>query len=212
MNHIELKIPVTGNEIPTHHGYELFSAICRYIPEAHHSDWFAIDTLTGLAKGHNTTELDHKAKLKVRVPQERVALMLKLADKQLSLGQYQVRLGTPQINLLRPSSSLHARIVTIKNHQEEDTFFEAIRQKLDLLSVTGEIEIGMRRVVKVSNHVVVGFAVTLHGLSNEGSIILQGKSLGGRQHFGCGYFNPINSLLLPDSGVNHHSQHSNFSE
>ena len=130
----------------------------------------------------------------------------------MNVGQYQIRLGTPQISLLRPSSSLHARIVTIKNHPEEDTFFEAIRQKLDSLSVTGEIAIGMRRVVKVSNHVVVGFAVTLHGLSNESSILLQEKSVGGRRHFGCGYFNPIGSLLLPDLGVNHHNQHSNFSE
>jgi CRISPR-associated endonuclease/helicase Cas3 len=212
MNYIELKIPVTGNQIPTQHGYDLFSAICRHVPEAHDSDWLAIDTLTGFAKGNSTTELDPRAKLKVRVPQERVALMLKLAGKQLNLGQYQISLGTPQISLLRPSSSLHARIVTIKNHQEEGTFFEAVRQKLDSLSVIGEIAIGMRRIVKIANHIVVGFAVTLHGLSNESSILLQEKSIGGRRHFGCGYFNPINSLPLPGSGVNYHNQHSNFSE
>ena len=208
MNYIELRIPVTGNRIPTHHGYDLFSAICRHVPQAHDSDWLAIDTLTGVANGNGTTHLDPTAKLKIRVPQERVTLMLELAGKQLNLGESQIQLGTPQIGLLRPSSSLHARIVTIKNHQQEGTFSAAVRQKLDSLSVTGEIGIGMRRVVKVSNYVVVGFAVTLYGLSNESSILLQEKSIGGRRHFGCGYFNPVRSLAF----VNHNNQHSTFSE
>jgi CRISPR-associated protein Cas6 len=194
MKYIELKIPVTGTQIPTHHGYEMFSAICRHIPEAHDSDWLAVDTLQGLAQGNSITILDPKATLKIRVPQERVVLMLKLAGKKLNLGQYQLQLGTPQINLLRPSSTLHARIVTIKNHQENHTFFDAARQKLDLLGVSTEITIGARRVIKVANHTVVGFAVTLHGLSEEGSLLLQEKSLGGRKHFGCGYFKPITFL------------------
>lgn len=208
MNYIELKIPIVGNQIPTNHGYDLFSAICRHVPEAHDSDWLAIDTLAGMANGNGTTELDPKTKLKIRIPQERVTLMLKLAGKRLNLGQHEIQLGTPQISLLRPSSSLHARIVTIKNHREESTFFEAVRQKLDSLSIAGEIAIGKRRVIRVSNHVVVGFAVTLYGLSNESSILLQEKSIGGRRHFGCGYFNPVSSLILTD----HINQHSNFSE
>jgi CRISPR-associated protein Cas6 len=198
MNHIELKIPVTGTAVPSHHGYELFSAICRHVPEAHAADWLAVDTLPGIAKGNNTTKLDSEAKLKIRVPQERVALILALAGKRLSLGQYQIQLGTPQINLLRPSASLHARIVTIKNHQEANTFLAAVYQKLALLKVAGEAAIGTRRVVKVSNHVVVGFALTVHGLSNEDSLLLQEQSIGGRRRFGCGYFNPISSLRLPN--------------
>lgn len=212
MNYVELKIPVTGSRIPTHHGYDLFSAICRHIPEAHDADWLVIDTLAGVAKGDGTTELDSKAALKIRLPQEYVTLMLRLAGKKLQLGGYPVHLGTPQISLIQPSSCLYSRIVTIKNHQEQQTFYEAVQQKLHSLGISGDLAVGARRIVTVANHTIVGFEVTLYGLSNESSILLQVKSLGGRRHFGCGYFNPISSLRLPGSGKNSFTQETTTSE
>lgn len=191
MIYVELKFPMTGTFVPVNHGYALFGALSRLIPELHESDWFAMETLPGIARGDGTTQLDPQAKLKVRVPQDRVPLLLKLAGKRLELDSHSLRLGAPQIFLLQPATSLHARIVTIKNHKEPDSFTRAVCEKLDLLGLRGEPEVGARRIVKVANHTVVGFALTLHELSEEGSILLQERGLGGRRHMGCGWFNPV---------------------
>jgi CRISPR-associated endonuclease/helicase Cas3 len=191
MVHVELKYPVTGTTLPSDQGYGLYGAISRIIPEAHSADWLAIETIPGVARGDGVTQLDQQAKLKIRIPQDRVPLMLKLAGKRLEVDGHAIRLGAPQIFLLNPSPTLYARIVTIKGYTEPESFLDAVCRKLDELGVKGEPVLGPRRVVKVGEHIVVGFALTIHELSDEGSIILQERGMGGRRRMGCGIFFPI---------------------
>jgi CRISPR-associated protein Cas6 len=100
-------------------------------------------------------------------------------------------LGAPQIYLLKPTPTLYARIVTIKGFTEPEPFLDAVCRKLDEMSVKGEPVVGPRRVVRIGKHTVVGFALAVHDLSEEGSIILQEHGIGGRRRMGCGFFNPI---------------------
>jgi CRISPR-associated protein Cas6 len=185
MTHLDLQFPVTGASLPSDQGYALFAAISRVIPEAHDSDWLAVETLPGVAR----------AKLRVRVPQDRVPLLLKLAGKRLEVDGHAVRLGAPQIYLLKPSSALYARVVTIKGYTEPEPFLDAVCRKLDALGVKGEPVVGPRRVLKVGSHTVVGFALAVHELSDEASILLQERGIGGRRHMGCGFFNPATNGL-----------------
>jgi CRISPR-associated protein Cas6 len=188
---VELHFPFTGATLPSDHGYALYGAISRLIPEAHEADWLAIETIPGTARGDGVTQLDREASLKIRLPQDRVPLLLKLASKRLELDGHAIRLGAPQIFLLKPSPQLYARIVTIKGFTEPEPFLDAVCRKLDEMGVTGEPTVGPRRVVKVGNHTIVGFALAVHELSDEGSIILQERGLGGRRRMGCGIFWPI---------------------
>lgn len=188
---VELHFPFTGATLPSDQGYALYGAISCLIPETHEADWLAIETIPGTARGDGTTQLDREASLKIRIPQEHVSLLLKLAGKRLELNSHAIRLGAPQIFLLEPSPQLYARIVTIKGFTEPEPFLDAVCRKLDELGVTGEPAIGPRRVVKVGNHTIVGFGLAIHELSDEGSIILQEQGLGGRRRMGCGIFNPI---------------------
>lgn len=197
MIHVELKFPFTGSTLPSDQGYALFGAISRLIPEAHDSDWLALETLPGTARGDGVTQLDPGAKLKLRLPQDHVPLMLKLAGKRLDVGGHAIRLGAPQIFLLQPASTLYARIVTIKNHREPEPFLDAVCRKLDESGIQGEPDIGPRRVVRVGSHIVVGFALALHDLSDEASLLLQERGLGGRRKMGCGFFHPI----VPDQVI-----------
>lgn len=197
MVYVELRFPVIGSSVPSDHGYAIFSAISRVIPELHHANWFALETVPGAARGDGATQLNPRARLRMRAPQDRVPLVLKLAGKRLDVSGYQVRLGVPQIFLLKPSSSLYARCVTIKNHTEPESFLDAVARKLDELGVKGEPELGPRRVLKVGNHTIVGFSLNIHELSEEGSIVLQERGLGGRRHMGCGFFVPIQKPTLP---------------
>jgi len=188
---VELHFPFTGATLPSDQGYALYSAISRLIPEAHEADWLSLETIPGTARGDGVTQLDSEASLKIRLPQDRVPLMLKLAGKRLELNGHAIRLGAPQIFLLKPWPQLYARIVTIKGFTEPEPFLDAVCRKLDELGVTGEPTVGPRRVVRVGNHTIVGFALAVHDLTDEGSILLQERGIGGRRRMGCGIFSPI---------------------
>jgi CRISPR-associated endonuclease/helicase Cas3 len=194
MMHVELRFPVIGTALPSDHGYSIFGAISKAIPELHAADWLAVETVAGAARGDGATQINSRARLRMRAPQDRVPLILKLAGKRLDVSGYQVRLGVPQIFLLRPSASVYARCVTIKNHTEPESFLDAVARKLDELGVKGEPELGPRRAFRVGNHTIVGYTLSVHELSDEGSIVLQERGLGGRHHFGCGFFHPIRSV------------------
>jgi CRISPR-associated endonuclease/helicase Cas3 len=191
MIYIELRFPVIGTALPSDHGYALFSAISRVIPEAHGADWLAVETIPGATRGDGAIHLNSRARLKMRLPQDRLPAMMKMAGRRLDIDGSAIRLGVPQVLLLKPSQDLYARCVTIKNFIEPEPFLNAIARKLDEMGVKGEPELGSRRAFKVGNHTIVGFGLTVHELSDEGSIVLQERGLGGRRHFGCGFFVPI---------------------
>jgi CRISPR-associated endonuclease/helicase Cas3 len=188
---IELRFPVIGTALPSDHGYAMYSAISKVIPEAHQADWLAVETVPGTARGDGGIHINERARLRMRMPDDRLSLMLKLAGKRLDVDGYGVRLGVPQTFLLKPSSTLYARCVTIKKFMEPEPFLEAVHRKLDEMGIRGEIAVGPRRVLRVGKYTVVGFALAIGDLSDDASILLQERGLGGRRHMGCGIFNPI---------------------
>lgn len=194
MTYIELRFPVIGTALPSDHGYAMYSAISRLVPEAHQADWLAVETVPGSARGDGGIHISERARLRMRMPQDQLALMLKLAGKRLEIDGYGVRLGVPQTFLLQPSSALYARCVTVKKFMEPDSFLEAVRRKLDELEVKGQPEVGRRRAFRVGNHTIVGFGLTLRELSEEASLLVQERGIGGRRHMGCGFFVPIGSI------------------
>ena len=86
MPYVELQYPFMGKALPSDHGYALFSAISGLVPEIHAADWLAIETVAGTARGDGVTQLDEHARLRVRLPQERVPLLLKLAGQRLDVA------------------------------------------------------------------------------------------------------------------------------
>ena len=119
---IELRFPVIGTALPSDHGYAMYSAISRLVPEAHQADWLAVETVPGTARGDGGIHINERARLRMRMPRDHLALMLKLAGKRLEVDGYAVRLGVPQTFLLQPSSALYARCVTIKSSWNPNPF------------------------------------------------------------------------------------------
>lgn len=191
MLYIELRFPVVGKALPSDHGYAMYSAISRLIPEAHQADWLAVETVPGTARGDGGIHINERARLRMRMSQDRLPLMLKLAGKRLEVDGYPVRLGVPQTFLLNPSPALYARCVTIKKFMEPEPFLDAVRRKLDELEVKAQPEIGPRRAFRVGSHTIVGFGLTLRELTDEDSVLVQERGIGGRRHMGCGFFMPI---------------------
>lgn len=191
---LELRFPVLGTLIPSDHGYVLFSALSRHIPAIHQTDEIFFDTLAGSVQKNSATWIKPDTKLKIRIAQTHLSSLLTLTYQELALEQYTIRLGLPEIVTLEPSSNLYARHVTIKHHQQPDSFHRAVQQKLADQQISSEPVVGKRRVVRIAGHTVVGFSLWLQNLSNEASLMLLRQGLGGRRHMGCGFFHGIRTV------------------
>jgi CRISPR-associated protein Cas6 len=196
--YIELSFGVIGETLPADHGYGLYSAIAHQCPKVHEQNGVSILTITGIPDRKGKIFLTERSHLRIRLPYDCVPIVYHLAGKQLSIGSHSIRLGIPQIFMLRPGSRLRARIVTIKNHQEPESFLEAARLQLAALGVVGEAIVPLdvegkpaRKTIKIKTYSVVGFGLEVSGLSEEDSIKLQISGLGGKHRMGCGLFVPM---------------------
>jgi CRISPR-associated protein Cas6 len=189
--YVDLSYPVLGNTLPTDHGYALFSALSRTVPEMHQTPGVAIETIAGTARGDGTTMIASRATFRVRLPAENVGLVLPLAGKRLDVAGHAIRLGVPSITALKAATSLYARIVTIKGFCDPELFLAAAGRQLDQLGLPGELHLGTRRVLRIAGKTVVGFSLTVHDLTEDASISLQEFGIGGRRHMGAGFFVPV---------------------
>jgi CRISPR-associated protein Cas6 len=196
--YVELSFGVIGETLPADHGYGLYGAIAHQCPKVHEQNGVSILTITGIPDRKGKIFLTERSHLRIRLPYDCVPIVYHLAGKQLSIGSHSIRLGIPQIFMLRPGSRLRARIVTIKNHQEPESFLEAARLQLAALGVVGEAIVPLdvegkpaRKTIKIKTYSVVGFGLEVSGLSEEDSIKLQISGLGGKHRMGCGLFVPM---------------------
>ena len=148
----------------------------------------------------------------MRLPQDRIGEVLALAGKRLELGEGFVRLGVPAVTPLVPAATLAARTVVVKHAQPKGEsappdlgrFLDVVRRKLEAAGIAGAVAVPFRmtnkrdgrpepcrRVVRVKGKAIVGYAVTVTGLTAADSLRLQAEGLGGRLRLGCGFFLPV---------------------
>src|SRR5438093_1414624 len=188
MPYIDLAFRLTGNKVPVDHGYALYSAISRVVPEIHEAKNIGVHPVRGTYSGNGELMLRDSSRLVLRMESERIGEFLNLAGKKLELGTYGLRVGIPEVRLLRPCVSLYSRIVTIKGFMELKAFMEAARRQLERMGATGELKLGERRTLGIKDKQVVGFEVSATELNAESSLKLQESGIGGRRHMGCGMF------------------------
>lgn len=187
---IDVAFPVSGLSIPLDHGYKLFSALCKHVDVLHAAPWLAIHPLRGTRVSPGTLALAPETCLRLRVPPGYLSMLLPLSQQLLQVNGHSLRLGAPQLQIVLPAPALAARLVIIKGYMEEASFREALVRQLESMEVRARVEIGLRRITQIGNHRVVGFAVRLSGLSEDASLLIQYRGVGGRQHMGCGVFTP----------------------
>ena len=190
----DLAFPVAGKYIPADHGYALLAAITKKLPQIRQFSEIGILTIPGLGDRQGKILLTSQSRCKIRLPVSLIPLVYPLAGKKLLLGKHEIKLGIPQILCLEAADKLKARIVTIKGYKEPEPFIEAAKRQLQQLGIVGEISIPLnkegkpsRKTVKIKQ-TVVGFTTEVWGLSEEDSLKLQVRGIGGRRHLGCGIF------------------------
>ncbi len=190
MPYVDLAFRLVGSKVPVDHGYALYSAISRLLPEIHGAKNIGVHPIRGTYSGNGELMLRDSSRLVIRLESERIGEFLKLAGKRLEIDSHTLRVGIPEVRLLLPRASLYSRLVTIKGFMEQGAFLESAKRQLEKLGVEAEIQVSERRTLRVKDKQVVGFDVATVGLDAEGSIRLQENGLGGRRHMGCGVFVP----------------------
>lgn len=198
---VELEFPLLASApIPADHGYLLYAAVSRLLPEVHQPNHIALCPISGRQLGNRLLALTRTSRLRLRSPQEQVPLLVHLAGKELQLGQARLTVGTPCVQLLQPAEALRSRLVVIKvkdapraSDLNEKLFAQAARRQLDQLGISAQVQlqVGKRRTLRLERREIVGYELAVHGLSDEESLTLQQQGLGGRRHMGCGVFVPL---------------------
>ena len=179
MPYVDLAFRLTGSKVPVDHGYALYSAISRLLPEIHGAKNIGVHPIRGTYSGNGELMLRDSSRLILRLESERIGEVLKLAGKRLEIDKYNLRVGIPEVRMLRPRASLYSRLVTIKGFMEPDSFTEAAKRQLEKLGVAREIQVGARRTFRVKDKQVVGYEVTVSTLREEESLRLQEAGLWG---------------------------------
>ena len=190
MPYVDLAFRLTGSKVPVDHGYALYSAISRLLPEIHGAKNIGVHPIRGTYSGNGELMLRDSSRLVIRLESERIGEFLKLAGKRLDIDSHILRVGIPEVRMLRPRAALYSRLVTIKGFMEPAAFLEAAKRQLEKLGVEAEIQVGERRTFRVKDKQVVGFEMTVSTLSEADSLRLQEAGIGGRRKIGCGIFLP----------------------
>lgn len=190
MPHVDLAFRLTGTKLPVDHGYALYSAINRVVPELHEAKDIGVHPVRGRYSGDGNLLLMPSSRLILRLPVDCIRSYLKLAGKTLDVDGHRLRVGVPETRVLPPAASLYSRLVTIKGFMDPEVFLDAARRQLHDTDVTANLHVGERRTLRVKDKQVVGFEVTALGLDAEDSVRLQEVGIGGRRHMGCGIFVP----------------------
>ena len=192
--HVDVCFRLHGEQLPLDHGYALYGAISRRLPEAHEQNDWGIHPVYGARTRPGVLALNDKSMLKIRMRGDEINDVLGLAGKQLDVDGDQLKVGVPEVHPLEPAEALKSRYVTIKGYMERDEFQGAVgRQLEELLDTEDElpgVKVGERRVMEIDGYTIVGFRVGLEGLSREESMTLQTRGIGGRRKMGAGIFRP----------------------
>jgi len=197
---IDIIFPVTGDTAPADNNYAMFSAICKQIPDIRDND-VAIMGVNGVNDGNGKIFLVPYSKSTIRVDAKVIPLVYKLANTRLLLGKHRVNLGTPKMRSLEPANLLRSRIVTIKGFQEPKPMIEAVNRQLQALGIKDAsitIPQNGRKTVRIKE-TTVGFTTLIGNLSDEESLLLQDKGVGGRRRMGCGFFLPAKPTIQDET-------------
>ncbi|BAU42497.1 type I-MYXAN CRISPR-associated protein Cas6/Cmx6 [Leptolyngbya sp. O-77] len=211
MNFLEIQFAVVGKTLPADHGYALYSAVKKSLQAAEEPAFpsdlppeVRLSSIPGIPDRAGMIYLNRYSRFRLRCPSEQVQTWYRsLQNQVLDIRGHLIRLVRPRITLPEPSEVLAARLVTFKlnaiDHADVPRYFlESCQRGLKQLEISGKAFIPSdtngdlaRRSLQIKGKKVVGYSVVVENLSAEDSLKLQWYGLGGRQHFGCGWFYPV---------------------
>jgi CRISPR-associated protein Cas6 len=203
MNFLEIQFSLQGKTLPADHGYALYSALKQTVLEG--GDLppdVLLCSVPGIPDRDGMIYLNRFSRMRLRCPSEQVREWYRLQNTVLDVKGHLIRLIQPRLTLPQPSDTLKSRLVTFKleaiDHQDVPLYFlESCKKALERMEIQAQASIDSneygdlaRRALRIKQKHVIGYGVVVEGLKDEDSLKLQCTGLGGRKHFGCGWFYP----------------------
>lgn len=179
----DIVVGIEGGTLSVIDGWRVASAVARTMGVALHDLPAAF-----VGEGHE---------LRIRTVAELVPALsygldgLDLQVEDNNRPSRRLRLLRPRVVPLMPRATLVADLVTIRGKRTAEGLAERCRQVLmnrGLTHAAQSVEIGDRRVLRVREALVLGWAMRVSGLPWDESLALQRVGLGGRRRFGGGVF------------------------
>lgn len=199
---VDLAFAVSGRSLPVDHGYALYAAISRAVPQLHGAPWLGIHPVDGTLMPPAVI-LNRRSRLRLRIPLERINSGLSLAGSELDVDGNTLVVGVPSVHALEPVRSVAARLVVVKltsfplsgtarvdEAGARNAVAAELRRQMTAISAEGHLTVGKLREIRVAGRRVLGFSVRVGGLEPEESLRLQSAGLGGKRRMGCGVFVP----------------------
>jgi CRISPR-associated protein Cas6 len=197
--YVDLSFKIRSNApLWSDHGFFLFGAVSRLLPDAHEANGIGILPIAGSQIGERRIQLNEHSRLTLRIPSGDIARWLPLAGKTVDVAGVSLQVGIPEIRVLIPATALRSRLVTTKNCQDQSRFEAEIRRQLTAIGVSDEaiVSVGKRRTIRIHGKEVVGYELVIEGLTADESVAIQTTGLGGRRHMGCGVFVPLRPTVV----------------
>lgn len=215
MEFLEIQFALKGKTLPADHGYSLYSAIKKILQKRQNNQLeedknlpseVLISTIPGVPDRDGMIYLNPRSRFRLRCPSDQVRRWYSLQNEVLDIRGHLIRLVQPRLTLPQPSEILKSRMVTFKleaiDHADVPRFFlESCKKALGKLEIEAQPFIDSneygdlaRRALTIRKKHVVGYGVIVEGLNEADSVKLQCAGLGGRKHFGCGWFYPAQEV------------------
>lgn len=193
--------------------------ICDNYPELLVNGNIPIDTTIATIKGTNLfngyLQIKSFSRLRIRCDIKYAYQLINALDNQLlGLAGGSIFVESGYVQKLNPCESLQARLVVIKYPSEveityhsgllekkQNQFIESCYKQLNKHQIQGQVTIVKREEKPIIASITVekppckqsylGYGVCISGLTDQDSLKLQIVGIGGKRHFGCGWFDPI---------------------
>lgn len=187
INFLEIQFSLRGKTLPADHGYALYSAIKQICQaqEIEISPEVMIASISGIGDKQGMIGLSRRSRFRLRCPAEQAQVWYRvLQNKVLDIQGHLIRLIQPRLTIIQPVPILTSRLVVIKleewdNQTAPQYFLESCQRSLERLEIKGQPFIESnpdgdlaRRSLQIRGKHVMGFGVTVEGLSDEDSIKL----------------------------------------
>ncbi len=193
MTVVDVAFEVRCERLPRDYGFALFRALANEL------DWLEADAGAGVHPLHGTASMNgslclgKRARLTLRLPEQRVAQAMALTGACLDLGSG-LEIGPGRLRELVPFATVYSHFVSTGTADE----LEFLGQAAALLKAAGlpdTMIAGKAHATSTPAGDVCGFSLLLHGLTPMQSMAVQEHGLGEGRKIGCGIFIPHKSVV-----------------
>ena len=198
---VDLAFAIKCPVLPIDHAHALSVGLQAALPWLEHEKYAGIHLIHGAASGNGwyrpddtagqLLHLSRRARLRLRVPKERLDDARELTGRSLDLNGYTLDVGKADVHLFTTLPTLFSRYVMTREEVDEEDFLHQAVCELEALGITcRKMLCGITHTLNFPDSPVFTRSLMVADLEPEASVRLQQVGLGQGRMIGCGLFIP----------------------